>query len=233
MSLVSGRLRRWDVASATRVSSFIANSENVRERIRRFYDRDAAVLYPPVAVDRFTPAVSRDDFYIIVSALVPYKRIDLAVAAFNKLGRRLLVVGEGPELPKLQNGAEANVVFLGHLPDEEVAELLGRARGFIVPGEEDFGIAPVEAQAAGTPVIAFRRGGVLETVIDAEAAGGARGTGVFFDLPTVEALADAVVRFEKLDFKPGVVRANAERFNGAAFARGLVRMLAQQQTAAA
>jgi glycosyltransferase involved in cell wall biosynthesis len=233
MSLVSKRLRRWDVASAARVSSFIANSENVRERIRRCYDRDATVVYPPVAIDRFTPAATRDDYYVIVSALVPYKRIDLAVAAFNKLGRRLLVVGEGPELPKLQNSADANVVFLGHLPDDEVAEILGRARAFVVPGEEDFGIAPVEAQAAGTPVIAFRRGGVLETVIDAEAEAGANGTGVFFDQSTVEALADTVVRFEKLDFSARVIRANAERFDGTSFARGMRRLLTQQQTAAA
>ncbi len=174
-SLVMPRLRRWDVASAAGVSSFIANSRHVRERIRRHYERDAAVVYPPVEVKRFAPAPRREDYYISIGALVPYKRMDIAVRAFNQLGRRLIVVGEGPELHGLSRKAHANVEFTGRLPDDEVARLLAGARGFVLPGEEDFGIAAVEAQAAGVPVIALGRGGALETVIAAPAAAGANG----------------------------------------------------------
>jgi glycosyltransferase involved in cell wall biosynthesis len=203
-------LRRWDRNSAGRVDHFIANSDYVRGRIRRFYGRDATVVYPPVEVSRFTPAEVREDFYLIVSALVPYKRVDLAVDAFRELGKPLLVVGSGPERRRLEAVAGRNTRFIGWCSDDEVAELMSRCRALLMPGVEDFGIVPVEAQAAGAPVIAFGEGGALETV-GGEERGGAS-TGVFFHEATPSSLAQAVRRFETLTFDPAALRTNAERF---------------------
>ncbi|MGH7507393.1 MAG: glycosyltransferase, partial [Longimicrobiales bacterium] len=216
---LTGWLRRWDVATCARVDSFVASSVFVGDRIRRCWEREAAVVNPPVDIDRFSPAVSRDEFYLIVSALVAYKRIDLAVNAFNRLGRRLVVVGDGPELPRLQNRANANILFRGRLPDEEIAQLMARCRAFVLPGEEDFGIAAVEAQAAGAPVIALGSGGALETVIGAAAGHEPPpdATGVFFSSPDADALARAVERFETLEFDPGALRASASRFTRGRF----------------
>jgi glycosyltransferase involved in cell wall biosynthesis len=222
------RLRRWDVETCDRVDAFVANSENVRARIARPYRRDATVVYPPVDVCRFKPAAKREEFYLLVTALVPYKRVDAAVAAFNRLGKRLVVVGDGPELPSLQNRADANILFRGWLEDAEVADLMGRCRAFVLPGEEDFGIAAVEAQAAGAPVIALGRGGALETVVPhegGEAPGNA--TGVLYDESSVDALVHAVERFEALKFDGAALRRNAERFAPEHFRDGMRAQLAR------
>jgi len=230
--LVMPGLRRWDVRTARRVTTFVANSDHVRERIRRHYGRQAAVVHPPVDVGRFRAAVRRDDVYVIVSALVPYKRIDIAVDAFNELGRRLVIAGEGSELTRLARRARSNITFTGRISDEEVADLLGSARAFVLPGEEDFGIAAVEAQAAGAPVIAFGRGGARETVIAGE--DGERATGVFFNDPTPQSLAAAVLAFERRQFRAAVLRANAERFEPANFRvrmAGLLSMMAEDRGA--
>jgi glycosyltransferase involved in cell wall biosynthesis len=213
------RLREWDRASAARVHRFVANSEHVRARIRAAYGRDASVLHPPVDVNRFQPAAAREDFYLVVSALVPYKRVELAVRALAELGRPLVVVGSGPEEARLRALAGPSVRFAGWLPDDEVADLMGRCRALIMPGVEDFGIAPVEAQAAGAPVIALGQGGALETVAPRDED--PSGTGVFFREPTVAALREAVLRSERLDFRADALRANAERFRPERFREGI------------
>ena len=213
MRLMAPRLRRWDRRTADRVDAFVANSHNVAERVRRTYRRDAAVVYPPVDVSRFAPAPVREDFYLLVSALVPYKRVDLAVSAFAQDGRRLVVVGDGPEYARLRRGAPGNVTFTGFVPDEEVASLLGRCRAFIQPGEEDFGIAVVEAQAAGAPVIAYGAGGALETVVSAASANGTGPTGVLFQPQTPDGLVRALEQFEAMEFDANNLMKHAHGFS--------------------
>lgn len=226
MGLLAPRLRAWDRQASDRVTAFIANSDHVRGRIRRFYDRDARVVHPPVDVDRFTPARRREDFYVHLGALVPYKRIDLVVDAFNRLGRRLVIVGEGVERARLEARAGPTVEFVGRLSDAEVADLLPRARGLVHAGVEDFGIALVEAQAAGTPVAALAAGGALETVIDPGRAGGGA-TGVLFDARTPEALSEAVLELEARTFDPDVLRAHARRFGRDRFLDAMRRAMAR------
>ncbi len=223
MAMVAPRLRRWDVESAARVHRFVAISDHVGRRIARTYGRQADVVYPPVALERFRPAPAREDFYLAVSALVPYKRLDVAVKAFTRLGQRLVVVGEGSEYRRLKARAGPSITFTGWISDAEVADLMGRCRAFVYPAEEDFGIALVEAQAAGAPVIAFGAGGALETVVaangDAAPTGGAA-TGLFFQ-QAPDALVDAVRRFETMVFDPAAGPANAARFSLAAFQAGI------------
>lgn len=217
MPLVARRLRRWD-RQTEGVDRFVAISDHVRSRVQRWYGRPADVVYPPVAIDRFTPAERRDTFCLIVSALVPYKRIDLAILAFNRLRLPLIVVGEGPERARLARLAGPTVRFTGWLSDADVAAYYARCRALIFPGEEDFGIAAVEAQAAGAPVVAFGLGGVTESVTDW--SNGDRGTndngsaptGVFFHEASVEALETAVRRLDGMVFDPRVLRASAARF---------------------
>jgi glycosyltransferase involved in cell wall biosynthesis len=207
-----GALRQWDARSARGVQVLLANSKHVAERIRRVYKREAEVLYPPVDVDAFRPAISREDFYLAVSRLEAYKRIDLLVNAFRRLPeRRLVIVGAGPELARLRAAAPRNVSFAGRLSDEAVRDHMGRARAFLFAGIEDFGIVIAEAQAAGTPVIAFRAGGAAEIVTE--------DTGVFFDSQTAEALVSAVKRFEReaIHFTGSACRENALRFGRARF----------------
>src|SRR5574337_279366 len=162
---IAERLRRWDIAVNARVDHFIAISQHVADRIRRHYGREAEVIYPPVETTRFHIAERTDDYYLVAGAFAPYKRIDLAIEAFNRLRRRLLIVGEGQEAARLQRLAGPTIEFLGCRSDREVADLLSRCRALVFPGEEDFGILPVEAMACGRPVIAYGRGGVTETVI--------------------------------------------------------------------
>ena len=209
-------LRLWDVASAQRVDRFLAISQTVAARIRKYYRRDADVIYPPVAVDRFTPRAAPDDppFYLVVSRLIPYKRVDLAVEAFNRLGWRLKIVGDGRDRAALQARARPNVEFLGRLPDDAVRDLMARCQAFLFPGLEDFGIAPVEAQAAGRPVVAYAGGGALDTVLDGQ-------TGVLFAEQTADALADAVRRCADFSFDPLAIRAHAERFSAPRFRQQL------------
>lgn len=181
--------RRWDRVAAARVDAFATISCAVSDRMANAYQRTAPVIHPPVDVGRFSSDKERDNFYITVSRLVPHKRMDLVVQAFSQLNLPLMVVGDGPELPRLRAMAAPNIRLLGYTSDEDVARLLGRARGFICMAEEDFGIAIVEAQAAGCPVIAYGKGGVLETVIDGQ-------TGIFFPQQSVQSLMDAIVDFE-------------------------------------
>jgi len=199
-------LRRWDYQAAQSAAlHFVAISTEIQQRIREFYGRASEVIHPPVDVQRFAPAASHDDTYLIVSRLIPYKRIDLAVRAFTALNLPLLIAGEGRDRAALEALAGPSVRFLGRVDDAELVRLLARCRCLVLPGLEDFGLTPVEAQASGRPVIAFRGGGALDTVIEGQ-------TGVFFDAATPESLIDAVERFGALSFDPQACRANAERF---------------------
>lgn len=217
--------RLWDESSAQRVDSFIANSQNVAARIAKRYGRDALVIPPPVDASRFTPRPTDElsDAYLMVTAFVPYKRVDLAIEAFARMGRRLRIVGHGPgreHLEKLAQG-HANIEFIGEAGEAEVTRLFETCRALVFPGEEDAGITPLEAQAAGRPVVAFGRGGALETVrgLDESDGDGTGATGVFFHEQTPEALIEAIERFEaNIDrFDPQVARAAAEQFDKAVF----------------
>ncbi|MGC9469803.1 MAG: glycosyltransferase [Anaerolineae bacterium] len=200
-------LRRWDYRVAQREAvHFVAISREIRERIRRFYGRESDIVYPPVALGRFAPAPTHENYYLIVSRLIPYKRIDLAVQAFSALGLPLLIVGDGRDRTVLESQAGPTVKFLGYVPDEALPELYAHCKAFVFPGHEDFGIAPVEAQASGRPVIAYRAGGALDTVVEGV-------TGAFFEEPTSEALAEAVRRFDADAVDPQACRRNAERFS--------------------
>jgi glycosyltransferase involved in cell wall biosynthesis len=189
LDAVMRAFRSWDRKAAARVDEFATISCEVASRISSAYQRTAPVIHPPVEVERFSPNEERGNFYVTVSRLVPHKRVDLVVQAFAQLKLPLVIVGDGPELPRLQSLAASNIRFVGYASDHEVAQLLGRARGFVSMAEEDFGIAIVEAQAAGCPVIAYGKGGALETVIDGV-------TGVFFREQSVPSLIDAIVGFE-------------------------------------
>jgi glycosyltransferase involved in cell wall biosynthesis len=201
-----GWLRRWEQTAASRVDAFVAISDEVQARIDRFYGRESMVIYPPVDTKRFAPAVSHDDYFLIVSRLIPYKRIDLAVQAFNSLGLPLWVGGEGRDRASLEAIAGPNIRFLGRVPDEELGPLMARCRAFVFPGLEDFGIAPVQAMAAGRPVIAYAGGGALDYVVDGV-------TGLFFHEQTADSLAGVVRRFDESAFDPEMIRAHAERFD--------------------
>ena len=214
------RARRFDRAAAQRVTHFIANSTFVQQRIRDFYGREAEVIHPPVEVEAFDPKRERKDFYLLVSELVPYKRVDLAVEAFRQTGRRLVVIGDGSEMAALRASAPANVEFLGRQPFAVLKEHFETCRAFLYPQIEDFGITAVEAQAAGSPVIAFRAGGALDTVIENE-------TGLFFDRQDAAALAGAVERAERTTFSSAACRANAERFHARHFNAKIAAFIAR------
>jgi glycosyltransferase involved in cell wall biosynthesis len=211
-------LRRWDYRAAQRVDHFIAISREIQDRIRRYYRRESSVIHPPVDTRRFRPATDHDDYYLMVSRLVPYKRIDLAVRAFNQLERPLVIAGDGRDRDALEALAGPNVTFLGYVADEELPELFARCRAYVLPGEEDFCIAPVQAQAAGRPVIAYGAGGALDTVIAGE-------TGTFFDEQTPDKLAQAVRAFDPSTIDPEACRANAERFSAGVFREKLRQFL--------
>ena len=203
-------LRRWDVRTASEVTEFVANSRFVRERIRRFYDRDAEVIHPYVD-DAFLNAPlrdDRDDYHIVVSALVPYKRIELAIEAMK--GRKLVILGGGPLLERLRASSGPNVELMGAVSRDRIIERLARARSLILPGVEDFGITPLEAMALGTPVVALGEGGVLDSVIDGM-------TGIFFDAPQVQSLVRALDAVESRSWDRSALRAHAARFSRAVF----------------
>ncbi|HEY1188164.1 MAG TPA: glycosyltransferase, partial [Gemmata sp.] len=208
-----GRIRAWDRRTASRVTHFVAISNTVRDRIRDCYDRDAAVIYPPVDTEFYTPSNEpREDFYLVVSALAPYKRFDLAIDACAKLGKTLVVIGSGQHLAKLKATAGPNVRFLGWQPDEIIRDHLRRAKALLFPGEEDFGIVPLEAQACGCPVIGFARGGLTETVRPLGTV--ADPTGVFFEEQTVDSVCAAIERFDNTSdrFDPRAARRQAVLF---------------------
>lgn len=204
-------LRLWDSRTANGVDGFIANSRYIARRILKVYRREAEVIYPPVDVEAFTLWQEKEDFYLAASRMVPYKRMDLIVEAFAQMpDKKLVVIGDGLEMPKVRAKAGPNVTLLGYQPFEVLRDHMRRAKAFVFAAEEDFGIAPVEAQACGTPVIAFGRGGATETIVAGE-------TGVFFQEQSVESLITAIEEFEKLSFDPLRVRRNAERFSAERF----------------
>jgi len=203
-------LREWDVATSQQVDHFFCNSETVRDRIRRIYNRDATVIHPPVDTEFFKPNSDpqRRDYYLIVSALTPYKRVDIAINAFNGWGRKLWIAGDGPSRGGYERLVKTgNIRFLGKVSDEDLVNLYARAKALLFPQEEDFGIVPLEAQACGTPVIAFAQGGALESVEE----------GVFFDKQTPEAIRRAVTEFESRSFDRDSLREQALKFDKATF----------------
>ncbi len=199
-------LRLWDRLSADRVDCFVANSNFIAGRIRKVYRRPAQVIYPPVDVTRFRADQPRDEFYLVVSRFVPYKRVDLIVNAFNQLGLPLVIIGDGPQRSQLSPGA--NITLLGVQPDDVVTDYLQRCKALVFAAEEDFGITPVEAQAAGAPIIAYGRGGACETVLDGT-------TGILFSRQTVESLVQAVTTLENklCHFDSGQIRHHAQQFS--------------------
>jgi glycosyltransferase involved in cell wall biosynthesis len=213
-------LRRQDHAAAQRVSDFIADSHFVAARVKQAYGRHAAVIHPPVAIDSFSPSERDDGFYLIVSQLTPYKRVDIAVQAFSASGRKLVVIGEGSESKRLRAMAGPSVSLLGWQSSAVVRDHFERCRAFIYPQIEDFGITALEAQASGKPVIAFRAGGALDTVVEGQ-------SGLFFDEQTAESLNAAINQFEdhRRAFSPQVCRANAERFSPEIFREKISRFL--------
>lgn len=217
---VAPRVRNFDKAASRRVDVFVANSAFVRERIRRCYGRDSRVVHPFVDLENFQPGDGPEDFYLVVSQLVPYKRIDLAVDAFNRLGKRLVVIGDGPEKRALEQRAGRNVEFLGTRDAASLRDHYRRCRALVFPGVEDFGITPLEAMASGRPVIACGEGGVLESVQEER-------TGLFFPGQHAEALAAAVVRFETRCWSVESCRQRAEAFSRGRFRAEMDRVLAE------
>lgn len=211
--VASHYLRNWDSTSSTRVDYFIANSQHVARRVRKYYRRDVTVIYPPVDTELFKIADVRRDYFLVVGALVPYKRVDLAIEACNRLGVRLIIAGDGSEKKRLERLAGSAVEFIGPQTLDQLVTLYQGALALIHPGEEDFGIVPVEAQACGRPVIAYARGGVTETVV----GGGEHPSGAFFSEQTVESLVQALKMFAPGSFNPADARANALRFSRSRF----------------
>ncbi len=204
------RLRNWDLMAANRVNRFIANSQVVADRIFKYYGREAKVIYPPVETDKFFIAPKLENYFLIGGRLVAYKRYDLAVKAFNKLGIKLKVFGEGPEMNRLRKMAGNNIEFLGEVSDDKKAKLYSKCQAFIHPQTEDFGITAVEAMASGRPVIAYFDGGACETVIPHQ-------TGEFFEEQTWESLADKIIDFDVNQYSPMMIKKHAERFSSARF----------------
>lgn len=204
---VLSKMRLWDLASVNRVDHFIANSNYIAKRIKKLYQRESEVIYPPVDIHRFTLQEEKKDFYLTASRLVPYKKIDIIIEAFNQMpNKKLIVIGDGPEFKKLNRLAGSNVQLKGYLKSEDLKTYMQDAKGFVFAAKEDFGIIPVEAQACGTPVIAFNAGGLKETVIAHE-------TGLFFDQQTSKSIKDSIQTFENLSFDPIKIRENATRFS--------------------
>jgi glycosyltransferase involved in cell wall biosynthesis len=203
-------LRRWDFQAAQKVDHFIAISTEIQQRIKRYYHRDSDIIYPPVDIRRYAPQPEQGDYYLIVSRLIPYKRIDLAIEAFNRSGLPLVIAGSGRDAARLEKLARPNVQFLGRVPDTDLPDLMARCKAFIFPGREDFGITPLEAAASGRPVIAFGAGGALDTVIDGE-------TGVLFEEQTIESFNAAVTRLNSLKLDSTAIRRHAEMFSTEAF----------------
>jgi glycosyltransferase involved in cell wall biosynthesis len=215
-------LCEWDVSSNQRVDQFVANSKTVADRIKKFYGRESIVLYPPVDVDFFTPNDSeRGSFFLIVSALVPYKRIEIAIEAFQKNGRSLVIVGTGPDYKRLKKDAPPNIQFLGRIEASELRELYRKAAALIQPGEEDFGINLIEAQACQCPVIALARGGALESVTNGE-------TGIFFNDLTAVSLGEAVDKISSIRFNNSLMRETARRFSPARFKSEFQRLIQEK-----
>jgi|TARA_R110002012_G_scaffold205059_3_gene374974 glycosyltransferase involved in cell wall biosynthesis len=201
------KLRLWDIASLNRVDHFVANSSHIAKRIKKIYNREAEVIYPPVDINKFSLETNKDNYYITASRLVPHKKVKLIAQAFSKMpDKKLLIVGNGPEQKEIKSFATPNIEFLGHVSQEALITYIQKAKAFVFAAEEDFGIAPVEAQACGTPVICLGKGGCAETIINNQ-------TGVFFHNQTVNDIISAVNYFEKLDLDYDSIRDNSLRFS--------------------
>jgi glycosyltransferase involved in cell wall biosynthesis len=219
------KIRLWDLAGANRVDHFIANSHFVKARIKKIYNRDADVIYPPVDVDYFSLNTDKQDYYYTAGRFINYKKTDMLVEAFNAMpDKKFIVAGEGPDLKKIKKLAGKNVTLVGFVSREQNMQYMQNAKAFLFAAKEDFGIAPVEAQACGTPVIAFSRGGATETVIDGV-------TGVFFNEQTVGAVQEAVNRFEKMQFNPHAIRKHAEGFSKQRFEQEIKAYIEQKWNA--
>ena len=203
-------MRIWDFVTANRVDYFIANSTEVQKRIKKHYGRESVVINPPVRCNLFTISENDEDYFLVLSRLVKYKRFDLAIKACNELGKRLIIIGDGPEKENLQKIAGENITFLGRQPDEVVKKYMSECKALIFPGKEDFGIVPVEAQACGRPVIAFGQGGVLDSVIPNK-------TGILFKEQTVESVKEAIEKFETMKFDKNEIRKHALEFDESIF----------------
>lgn len=231
-TFASSYLRTWDEASARRTDHYVANSHHVARRIRKRYGAEAEVLHPPVDCGRFRlpEKPASGGYYVMLGAFAPYKRVDLAIEAFTRMGRRLLIGGGGQEGERIRRLVKPGgpVELVGEVPADKLVDFLGQARAFVFPGEEDFGIAPVEAQACGVPVIAYGRGGALETVVGAHDGG--EPTGLFFEEQTVEGLMDAVLRFEQEErrFDHAAIRRNALRFDRPGFKESMRAIVARE-----
>lgn len=221
ISYLLKKIRMWDRASADRVDYFIANSKTIQKRIQKYYRKPSTVIYPPVDIFRFKINKDHEDYFLTVSTLTPYKKIELAIELFNLIGRKLVIIGDGPQKEYLQGISKPNIEFLGFKPDEVVSEYMMHCRALIFPGEEDFGITPVEAMACGKPVLAYGHGGVTETVIQGV-------TGEFFSEPTVNSMEQGLARLlrNENNYHPYGIRSQAEKFSNATFEanfRGLIR----------
>jgi len=214
------KVRMWDRTASDRVDHYVANSDTVRRRIKKYYRRDSEVIFPPVDVRRFSPRHTHEDYFLIVSTLTPYKRIDLAISLFNRLGRRLVIIGDGSARRELEEMAGPTIDFLGFKSDSIVKEYMENCRALLFPGEDDFGIVPVEAMACGKPVLAFRRGGATETVVEGV-------TGEFFDEPTAESMEDGVARIflNEKDRKFMNIRKHALGFDREVFVENIKKAL--------
>jgi glycosyltransferase involved in cell wall biosynthesis len=213
-------LREWDKVASDRVGLYLANSKNVQKRIKKYYKMDSVIVYPPVDTERFTTSRDHAGYFLIVSTLTPYKKIDLAVQLFNKIGRKLVIIGDGPHKEYLQNIAADNIEFLGFKDDATVVEYMKNCRALIFPGEEDFGITPVEAMACGKPVLAYAKGGVMETMIEGQ-------TGEFFYEPTVESMEDGLSRlmYNEKFYKPRSIRLHSQQFSREIFEKNFKQAL--------
>ena len=205
-------LRQWDRLAADRVDHFIAISQTIRQRIAKIYRRESTIIYPPVDTSRFAPAQRNADYYLIVGRLVPYRRIDILIEAFNKMQRPLVIAGSGRDQERLKAMAGPTIKFLGYVPDEDLPDLMARCRAFMWPGEEDFGISPIQAMAAGRPVIAYAAGGALETVVPGH-------TGALFYDQTAQAIVTAVEQFDEKTLDPHAISAFAAQFDTVVYKR--------------
>lgn len=213
-------LREWDRVSSDRANLYIANSQNVQGRLKKYYDQNSQIIYPPVDVNRFRAKEGHSNYFLIVSTLTPYKKIDLAIQLFNKLGRQLVIIGDGPQRKYLESIAADNIDFLGFKDDDTVREYMQNCRALIFPGEEDFGITPVEAMACGKPVLAFGKGGCTETVISGK-------TGEFFFENTVESMEDGLARllYNEKFYKPHTIRRHSMSFSTEEFERKMKHLI--------
>jgi glycosyltransferase involved in cell wall biosynthesis len=221
LPLFLSKIRQWDSQAASRVDYFIANSREVQKRIKKYYRQDSVVIYPPVETSKFSPKNKVSDYFLTGGRLVSYKKFDLTINAFNRLGIKLKIFGQGPDYKKLRQQARSNIEFLGPITDQEKKEVFESCLAFINPQTEDFGITTVEAMAAGRPVIAYNKGGALETVIDGK-------TGTFFDEQEWEVLADKIFHFKPENFNPQIIHDHAKQFDTEVFKKKITDFITEK-----